>query len=359
MRHLTERKCVKINILSILLAIFIFGFLVFIHESGHFFFARLFGVTVNEFSIGMGPKLLSRKSKKSGIVYSLRALPFGGFVAMAGEDDESDDENAFYKKSPIKRIVITAAGAVVNILLGIIVMTALVFSTETIGSTVIGEFVESEVEGFVSSEEQGLAVGDRVTHINGTRVFTANELHYEIMRQGIKPLDITLVREGETMVVEDVSFFQISEEGTSFGMRDFRVYAEERTFVNLLKHSVLRSYSTIKMVYDSLYDLITGRYGVDSISGPIGVTEALSEAASSRIGDFIYLSAFLSINLGVMNLLPFPALDGGRIVFQLFELIFRRPVPVKVEGFVNFIGLALLMLLIVIVTCKDIVNLVI
>ncbi len=342
-----------ISILSVILAIFIFGLLIFVHEGGHFFFARLFGVTVNEFAIGMGPKIFSRKSEKSGIVYSLRLLPFGGFVSMAGEDDESDDENAFYKKAVWKRIIITAAGATVNILIGIIVMSVLVFSSDVIASNVVAEFVEPE-EGVVSTGEQGLMVNDEITHINGTRVYIYSDLHYEISRQGIEPVDITVLRDGEAIVIEDVTFPVNTESGTSFGMRDFKVYREEKTFLTLTKHAAVRSYSTIKMVYDSVYDLITGRYGVESVSGPVGVTEALSEAASSRFSDFIYLAAFLSINLGVMNLLPFPALDGGRIVFQLIELIFRRPVPVKVEGFVNFVGLAFLMLLIVVVTCKDI-----
>ena len=346
-----------INILYILLAIFLFGFLVFIHEGGHFFFARLFGVTVNEFAIGMGPKIFSHKSKKSGIVYSLRALPFGGFVAMAGEDSETEDPNAFYKKSPLKRIIITAAGAAVNILVGIIVMTVIVASMEIYGSTKIYEFVPVEADGYVSSEEQGLRTDDIITHVNGTRVYTANELLYEVMRKGIEPLDMTVYRDGESLVVKDVSFAQVTEQGTSFGEVDFKVYAEKKTVLTTAKHAITRSVSTIKMVYDSVYDLVTGRYSVESVSGPVGVTEALSDAAESGGIDFIYLAAFLSINLGVMNLLPLPALDGGRIVFQLIELIFRKPVPIKVEGFVNFLGLALLMLLMVIVTCKDVIGL--
>ena len=351
-----------INILTILLAIFAFGFLIFIHEGGHFIFARIFGVTINEFAIGMGPKILSRKSEKTGITYSLRVLPFGGFVAMAGEDDESEDENAFYKKAVWKRIIITAAGAAVNILMGIILMTVIVFASGNLGSTTVGEFITYE-NVTVTSQDQGLMLGDRITHINKTRVFTANDLHYELTRQGIRPVDIIVEREGERITIEDVTFPQKEESGAVFGLRDFKVYAESKTIGNCLIHAGVRSYSTIKMVYDSLYDLITGRYSVESVSGPIGVTEvlsnSLSEASNKKEGaiDFIYLVGFLSINLGVMNLLPFPALDGGRIVFQLFELIFRRPVPVKVEGFINFLGFAVLMLLIVLVTFKDVAGL--
>lgn len=346
------------SVLYVILSIFIFGILVFIHEGGHYFFARLFNVTIKEFAIGMGPKLFSWTSKKTGIVYSLRILPFGGFLSMAGEDEETDDPNAFYKKSPLKRMAITAAGAFVNLIVGLLVMVILVATMPTYGSTIVGDFVPYEDEGFVSTEEQGLRVNDKITHINGTRVFTSNELFYEIMRKGIEPIDITVDRDGKKIVLEDVALGKITEQGTVFGDVDFRVFSEDKTVITTVKHAAMRCYYSIKMVYDSLYDLVTGRYSVESVSGPVGVTEALSDAAKSGAPDLIYLAAFLSVNLGVMNLLPVPALDGGRIVFQIIELIRRKPVPVKVESYVNFVGLALLMLLMVIVTCKDIVGLI-
>jgi len=346
------------GILYVILSILIFGLLVFVHEGGHYFFARLFNVTIKEFAIGMGPKLFSWTSKKTGIVYSLRILPFGGFLSMAGEDEETDDPNAFYKKSPLKRMAITAAGAFVNLTVGLLVMVILVATMPTYGSTIVGDFVPYEDEGFVSTEEQGLRVNDKITHINGTRVFTSNELFYEIMRKGIEPIDITVERDGNKLVLEDIALGKITEQGTVFGDVDFRVFSEEKTVATTVKHAAMRCYYSIKMVYDSLYDLVTGRYSVESVSGPVGVTEALSDAAKSGAPDLIYLAAFLSVNLGVMNLLPLPALDGGRIVFQIIELIRRKPVPVKVESYVNFVGLALLMLLMVIVTCKDIVGLI-
>lgn len=277
---------------------------------------------------------------------------------MAGEDEETDDPNAFYKKSPLKRMAITAAGAFVNLIVGLLVMVILVATMPTYGSTIVGDFVPYEDEGFVSTEEQGLRVNDKITHINGTRVFTSNELFYEIMRKGIEPIDITVDRDGKKIVLEDVALGKITEQGTVFGDVDFRVFSEDKTVITTVKHAAMRCYYSIKMVYDSLYDLVTGRYSVESVSGPVGVTEALSDAAKSGAPDLIYLAAFLSVNLGVMNLLPVPALDGGRIVFQIIELIRRKPVPVKVESYVNFVGLALLMLLMVIVTCKDIVGLI-
>ncbi|MCI9449017.1 MAG: site-2 protease family protein [Clostridiales bacterium] len=334
----------------------IFGLLVFIHEGGHYIFARIFSVKINEFAIGMGPKLVSHTSKKTGIAYSLRLLPFGGFVSMAGENDESDDENAFYKKPVWQRIIITAAGALVNITVGLIAMAVIVASSDKLYSTEISAFVPKNGE-YVQSSEQGLAIGDRIISIDGARVYTANDVNYEIMRRGIEPVDIVLVRNGEKIKVDNVSFRTISEEGAEFGLRDFYFAEEAKTFGNTAKHAVTRSFSSIKMIYDSVYDLISGRYSVDSVSGPVGVTQALGEAAGQDFGQFLYLAVFISINLGVMNLLPLPALDGGRIVFQVIELIRRKPVSVKVEGYIHFAGLAALMIILVLVTFKDIFSL--
>lgn len=303
----------------------------------------------------MGPKLFSKKSAKTEIVYSIRAIPFGGFVSMAGEDDESDDENAYHKKPVWQRIIITAAGALVNIILGTLVMSVIVMSSDYLYSTRIHSF-DTAVEGTVSSEEQGLAVGDEIVKINGTRVYTSNDLLYELMRSGIDPVDITVVRDGERLIVEDVTFPTFEEQGTSFGAPDFFVGPEEKNFANTAKHVYARSYSSIKMVYDSVYDLVTGRYSVEAVSGPVGVTEALGDAAKSGGVDFIYLAAFISINVGVMNLLPLPALDGGRLVFHLIELIARKPIPRKIEAYIHGAGLMLLMLLLVLVTFKDIVS---
>ncbi len=342
------------NPLYIVLAILIFGMLIFVHEAGHYIFARIFRVKIYEFSIGMGPKLISRTSKKTGIAYSLRLLPFGGFVSMAGEDEESEDENAFGRKPPLQRIVISAAGALVNIVLGIVVMTVLVASAGKLYSTQIDGFAETQ---YTSTSEMGLDIGDRIVRVGNTRVFTANDLQYEIMRQGIVPLDITVIRDGERVVINDVTFPSVSENGVAFGMRDFTLREEPKSFGTVLSHAAARSYSTIKMVYDSLFDLLRGRYSVSSVSGPVGVTKALGEAAASGRSNLLYLVSFISINLGVMNLLPLPALDGGRIVFLIIELIRRRPIPVKYEGMVHLVGFALLMLLLILVTFKDVVAL--
>lgn len=338
----------------IIIAILIFGLLIFIHEGGHFLFARLFKVTVNEFSIGMGPKLVSKKSKKSGISYSLRAFPIGGFVSMAGEDEESDDPNALNKKPVWQRMIIVAAGGVVNLVAGILVMFILVFSSTSmgLGSTTVAEFRDGAL-----SQNCGLKAGDTIVEVEGRNVHIADELVYEIMRLGIEPVDLTVVRDGEKTVIEDVEFPQISEQGVAFGDADFYVYGQERTFTNLVKHSFYRSTYTVRMIWESLYDLVTGRYGIEAVSGPVGVTEALTEAAQTGSYNFIYLVVVISMNLGVMNLLPLPALDGGRLVFLLIEAVRRKPINPKVEGVIHTAGLALLMLLMIFICVKDVIKL--
>ena len=341
-----------INILQILLAILLFGFLIFIHEGGHFLFARLFKVSVNEFAIGMGPKIISKRSKKSGIVYSLRAFPIGGFVSMAGEDEESDDPNAFNKKPVWQRLIITVAGAATNLAVGAIVMAVLVCVNPVLGSTTVGEFTEG-----AASEAAGLMVDDVITEVDGKDVHILDELSYEIMRLGIDPVDLTVTRDGKEVIIEDVQFPQMSSEGIAFGYQDFKVYRDEVNFLNIVKHSFYKCSYTVRMIWESLYDLLTGRFGVESVSGPIGVTEALTEAADTGAYNFIHLSVIISMNLGIMNLLPLPALDGGRIVFLLIEAVRRKPMKMEVEAYINFAGLAVLMTVMVLICVKDIIGL--
>lgn len=349
---------IYINIGYIIIALLIFGLLIFIHECGHFLTARKFGVTIKEFAIGMGPRLFTHKSKKSGISYSLRALPIGGFVSMVGEDEESDDENAFNKKPVWQRIIITAAGAAMNIVIGIIVMSILVATQPVLPSNVIGAFVESTDGTPNYAESAGFKIGDRIVAVEGTPVHIANETVYEIMRRGIEPLDVTVIRDGEKVTLQDVIFPTIVDNGVRYGTVDFKVNPEQKTPATVLKHAFYRSASTIKMIWQSLYDLIRGRYGFESVSGPVGVTKALGDAAKSGFADLVYLTVVISMNLGVMNLLPLPALDGGRLLFQLIELIRRKPIKPEIEGYVHFAGLVALMILMVVVAVKDIISLI-
>lgn len=334
------------------IALLVFGLLIFIHEFGHFICARMFGVPINEFSIGMGPKLFSFNSKKYDTVYSLRLFPIGGYVSMVGEDEESDDENALCHKPVWQRLIITAAGAVMNLLLGVLVTIILVISQDNLASTTIHSFTDDAL-----SCTTGLEAGDKVIEVNGTKIHVLDELLYELMMQGTEPLELVVIRNGEKTILRDVSFPQISSDGMEFGSVDFYVYAEAKTPLNILKHSIYKSWSNVKMIWESLIGLITGRFGMNAVSGPVGVTGAIGEAAASGIEPLVNLAVIISMNLGIFNLIPFPALDGGRIFFMLVELVRGKPVDPKHEGYVHFAGIVILLGFMLLVTFKDIIKL--
>lgn len=348
---------------TVILAVLVFGFLIFIHEFGHFITARIFKVTVNEFSIGMGPRLFSKVSKKTGIRYSVAALPIGGFVAMAGEDTRDgvpeDDPNSFDKKPAWQRFIITAAGAFINITAGFVAMMILT-AIIPIGNTTVAGFVDGEEYGYeISSEASGLCEGDEIIAVDGKRVRIYDQLSYQIMRRGYEPIDITVIRNGETVVIPDVVFPTITEQDQVFGAQDFKVYRVEKSFGKTLGYSWHKSWLIVRMVWESLIDLVTGRYTFAAVSGPVGISAAIGEAANEDITSLIYIVTVISINLGVMNLLPIPALDGGRLLTVGFEMITRKRVPPKIEGWINAVGLALLLLLSAVILVKDIVWLII
>lgn len=331
--------------------VLVFGVLIFIHEFGHFFTARRCGVAIKEFAVGMGPTLFSWKSKKYDTKYAIRAFPIGGFVSMVGEDEESDDENAFCNKSVWKRMIIVAAGAVMNLLLGFVLMLTVVLLQGPIGSTTVAQFNNDAV-----SNSQ-LQVGDEIVKVDGTSVHSGNEVMYEIMNKGYEPIDIVVKRNGEKITLEDVTFPTVESEGTVFGDIDFKVLAESRSVPNIMKQTFYRSISTVKMVYDSLIGLVTGRFGMEAVSGPIGVAETVGSAAKTDYLSFIYIVSILTINLGVVNLLPFPALDGGRFVLLLVEGIRRKPLNRKIEAYINFAGIIILFAFMIFISFKDIMRL--
>jgi len=339
--------------LYILIAIFVFGILIFIHEGGHFLAARACGVTVHEFAIGMGPTLFSHTSKKSGTKYAIRLLPIGGFVSMAGENEETDDPNGFCKKSVPRRMIIIVMGALMNLLLGFLLMFVLVFSQKTLVSNRVGEFND----GSMSSQQ--IMIDDVIVKVGSVPVHTGNEVAYEIMNQGSEPIRITVMRNGEKKVLEDVTFGVFEESGVTFGDLDFKMYRDENSFGNYIKHAFWRSVSTVKMVYDSLFKLLTGKYGMEAVSGPVGVTEAVSEAARAGWETLLYFVSVISINLGLFNLLPFPALDGGQFVFLAIEGIRGKPVNPKIQGYINMAGLAILFAFMAFISVKDVIKLII
>lgn len=358
-----------------------FGFLIFIHEFGHYITARIFNVTIEEFSIGMGPRLITWVSKKTGIRYSISLLPIGGFVAMPGENGEyndtnivkddggepdyngdtadkyANDPNTFGKKPAWQRFIITAAGATVNILAGFLAMIILT-SFINIGNTRVAEYYTEEDLGLSIESSAKLELGDEVLKINGKRVKILDELSYEIMRHGNEPVDVLVLRNGEEVLVEDVSFPIEESEGQKFGIMDFKVNRVKKNFGTVMRYSVRKAALIVRMCWESIYDLITGRYTFAAVSGPVGISSAIGSAAKAGFTSLLYITVLISINLGVMNLLPIPALDGGRIFTILIEMISGKKLPAKVEEWINAVGLFLLLGLSFVILIKDIIQLV-
>lgn len=336
-----------------MIAVLVIGFLTLIHELGHFVFARIFKVPVLEFALGMGPKLFSWRGKKSGTLYAIRLLPIGGFVSMDGEEGESQNPNAYNNISPWKKIAITAAGPIVNIIFAFILMLVLVVSSSTLISTTVGGFAED------SLSESKLEIGDKIIKVGSTAVHTGEEVAYEVMYQGYKAIDITVIRDGKEIVLKDVVFPTVKESGALFGNVDFKLYTlnsiENVTAFDYISQAAYRTGSTFKMIWDSLGGLISGRFGVSALSGPVGITEVVGEAAQTSIYSLVYLVVVISMNLGVFNLLPIPALDGGHIVFHLMDGIAGRKVVKKeLEDKIHTVGILILFAFMILISIKDV-----
>ncbi len=339
----------------ILLAILFFGLIIFFHELGHFTFAKLFKVKVNEFAMGMGPTLF--KFKKGETKYALRLLPIGGFVSMEGEDESSENENAFCNKSAWKRFIVVAAGGVVNLIMGVLIVAIMLSQTDLIGLPQIHSFEENAVSS------QYLQAGDKIKKINGKRVFSEYDLSFLMQRDKDGVFDFVVERNGENLELKEVEFQTFDNNGTLTIVYDFIIKGVKPTFVTVAKSAVLESVSIGRIVWVSLVDLVTGQYGLSDLSGPIGTVTYIADAAQTSVEETDYsylltLTAMIAINIGLFNLLPLPALDGGRLFFILIEMIFRKPVPKKYEGWVHAIGLALLMLLMVVISFSDILRLI-
>jgi len=350
----------------ILVAILYFGFLILAHELGHFSAAKAFKVKVNEFSMGMGPRLW--KKKKGETLYSLKALPFGGSVLMDEDEESSDDPRSFTRQKAWKRFIILFAGAFVNILCGVIIMAVIVTMDPKTYVPQVKDFGEASI-----TNTQGLEVGDELLIIGGKRVYNSLDLNFLLNRDKDGKMDVVVKRGGKKVTLPDVQFKQGErEDGSTYYGLDFYLVGYEkgnRGFGLMVKETLGESASLARMVYLSLMDMVTGKVKLKELSGPIGVVTMLStgaqQAQESAAGedklqalyafmDLLLLFGFISINIGVMNLLPLPALDGGRLFFTLFEMIFRKPVPKKFEAIVHGVGIILLMLFMVIISFADI-----
>ncbi len=338
------------SIWTILLALLIFSVIIMIHELGHFAAAKAFGVKVEEFSIGMGPALLHFQGKETR--YSLRAIPMGGYVQMEGEDSESQDPRAFCRQKAWKRFVIVSAGAVMNLLLGFVVAVAMVSMKGYVGTAQIVRFEEN------AQSSQVLQQGDEILSINGSRIFIDQDIVYTLVRDEDGLVDMTVLRQGEKLQLQVPFATQTLSDGTHVVVLDFKVLATPQTFFNTIRYGIGWNISVARQVWMTLFDLITGRYGLNQLSGPVGTTQAIGQASSYGLGSLLMIVGFITVNLGVFNLLPFPALDGGRLLFLVVEMIRRRPVPARYEGYVHAAGFLLLMALMVTVTYQDILRLI-
>ena len=339
--------------MNIIIAILVFGVIIAIHEFGHFFVAKSCGVKVNEFALGMGPKILSWG--KGETKYSLRLLPVGGYCSMEGEDDSSDDDRAFRKKKVWQRILIVSAGAIMNIFLGYILLIGITASQSTIITTQVAQFAENAV-----SEQTGLQVGDKIISVNGKKVYSDMDLSYQFQVDEDGIFDMTVVRNGEKVNLEGVTFEKITENGESRLKIDFYVEAAEKNIGSVISYATGKTVSVARMTWMTLGDMLSGKYKINDLSGPVGIVGAIGDAVESgdsikeALQNVLSLAVFITINVGIFNLLPLPALDGGRLVFLIIEGIRRKPIKAEYEGMVHFVGLALLLLLVLVVSFNDI-----
>ena len=368
-------------IITFIAAVFAFGVMILFHEAGHFVCAKLSGIQVNEFSIGMGPALFKKIIK--GTQYSLRLLPIGGFVAMEGEDSaeadaaqkqaqarrdaerppEEDDYDPippeqrtgrpFNEVSVARRFITVAAGAAMNFVLAFLVILALVCRQDALTSRIVYSIEEGALCG-----QTGLQPEDEILAVNGRTCYVADDIVYELSRTENYTADFTVRRGGETLELKNVQFDTWQDDSGSTHMAlNFVVYGLKKTPLRVLKETFNYERYYGRIVFSSLADLVRGRGSINDLSGPVGIVSAIGQAASYGLDDFLTLLALLSVNLGIMNLLPLPALDGGKLVFLIWEGITKKPVPSKVQEYTSILGFALLFALLLFATYNDIIRL--
>ena len=348
------------KLIYIIIAIVIFGLLIAIHELGHFQSAKACGVKVLEFSIGMGPQLWHKEGKETQ--YSLRLFPIGGFCAMEGEDGESDDPRAFGNTAGWKKFLVLIAGAASNFIAGMLLILCLFAASTGYVSTTLSGFVD----GFPCQGETMLQAGDEIVSIDGSAVLLYSDISTLLNRGNGKTHDIVVRRDGEKITLNDLPLTprEYEVEGKKVTMYGLYFQSKEATFGSKLRLGLANSVDFVRMIWWSLEDLFTGAVGFSALSGPIGIVDAMGQMAESADGvrqavdNLLYFAAFLAINLAFMNLLPLPALDGGRVFFLILNglavLLFRRRIPAKYEGYVHFGGLVLLLGLMVVVAVQDV-----
>ena len=337
------------TVYPIIIAILFFELIIIVHEGGHFAAARLMKIKVNEFSIGMGPKIFSFTKGKTK--YSLRWILFGGYCAREREDEASSEAGSFSSKSVPARMLVVVAGALMNLLLGFLIIVCIISNQNLVGTTTVAKFDDNAV-----SASSGLMVGDTIKSIDGMRVFTATDVETGLTRSPDDTLSITVERNGKIQTLE-VKFQMEEYEGRKYVGMDFWLLGKEKTVGSVLKNSAATFVSYTRMVFLSVHDLLVGRYGLSDLSGPVGTVSVVSNAAKTSLNSLLRISAILTINIGLFNLFPIPALDGWRFFLLLGEGVFRKKLPAKWEYAINAAGLAVLLGVMVLVTFSDVTKL--
>lgn len=338
--------------LTIIAAILIFALLIFIHELGHFIMAKATGIRVLEFALGMGPKLV--KFQKGETLYSIRAFPIGGFCAMEGEDTNSDDPHALNNKPAWARLLVLVAGAFMNILLGFVLLCLMIGSQPQVATTVVGN-----VENGSAAYEAGLRTGDEIRKIDGARTHLYDDIMWETAGKNGEETNFTVRRDGEELDIP----IRPRESGGKY-VYGFSGSAADNSFGLTVKNAYYGTFFYSKLIIESLFDLITGEVKITQLSGPIGIVSEIGSAVQEAVKpggvgllQLLNLAVLLTINLGIFNLLPIPALDGGRILFVLVEIVRRKPLPPEKEGMVHMIGFAALILLSIFIAFMDVMKL--
>lgn len=345
----------------VLAAILIFGVLIAVHELGHFMAAKACGVRVNEFAIGMGPAIF--KKTKGETTYALRILPIGGFCAMEGEEEDSDDPRALNNQGFWQKLLIFAAGAAMNFVAGFLIILVLYSGAKAFYSPTINDFAD----GCPLQQEQGLQVGDRILSIDGEKIYAFSDVGFLLGQNRDGTFDLVVERDGQKVHLDD--FPMEKREYTDQSGKTYNGYGiffgvEKATFFNRISYSWNNAIDFVRMVRLSLQMLVSGEAGIRDMSGPVGIVSTMTEMGQqsenfrAAMENIAYMGALIAVNLAVMNLLPIPALDGGKIFFlvinQLSMLLIHKQIPPKFENYIHAAGFILLMLLMAVIMFQDV-----
>lgn len=344
--------------MTLIYFILVLGITVFIHEFGHFLFAKRADVYIYEFSIGMGPRIFKFNRKNDETIYSIRLFPIGGFVSMAGESIEPDEnvplEKHMYKKKWLDRFLIIIAGITFNFLLAIVLLFIIGMVSGVSLSKPIVDSIESDYPIALTS----IAKGDRITKVNGKRINSTDRLLLELQVNAGKKVKFTLEDDNGNIKTEYVKPKLVKNGDEKTYKYGFSLNTTvEKGFIPSIKYAFTKTFSLIVQLVVTIGYLITGALSLNNLSGPVGIYNVVGKTAAAGFINLVYLVAFLCINVGFMNLLPIPAFDGGRLLFLIIEKIKGSPINTKVENIIHSVGFVLLMILMVVITYNDIIKL--